>query len=50
MIESIAFTMYPVKDVVKSRQFYEDVLGLKMTHTVGRTNGSSTMSATRRSR
>jgi catechol 2,3-dioxygenase-like lactoylglutathione lyase family enzyme len=32
MIESIAFTVYPVKDVAKSRRFYEDILGLKVTH------------------
>ena len=32
MIQSIAFTVYPVKDVAKARKFYEEVLGLKMTH------------------
>jgi predicted enzyme related to lactoylglutathione lyase len=32
MITSIAFTVYPVSNVVKSRQFYEGVLGLKVDH------------------
>ncbi len=32
MIQSIAFTVYPVKDMAKARKFYEEVLGLKMTH------------------
>ena len=32
MIESIAFTVYPVKDMARSQKFYEQVLGLKMTH------------------
>ena len=31
MIESIAFTVYPVKDMPQSRKFFEEVLGLKMT-------------------
>jgi catechol 2,3-dioxygenase-like lactoylglutathione lyase family enzyme len=31
MIESIAFTVYPVKDVTQSRKFYEETLGLEMT-------------------
>ncbi|MBI3802616.1 MAG: VOC family protein [Nitrospirae bacterium] len=29
MIQSIAFTMYPVTDMVRSKKFYEEVLGLK---------------------
>src|SRR5271156_6688151 len=31
MIKSIAFTVFPVSDVAKSRRFYEDVLGLKVS-------------------
>jgi len=31
MIKSIAFTVYPVSDVARSRRFYEDVLGLKVS-------------------
>ena len=30
MIESLAFITYPVKDLARSRQFYEQVLGLKL--------------------
>jgi predicted enzyme related to lactoylglutathione lyase len=29
MITSIAFTVYPVADMARSRSFYEEVLGLK---------------------
>jgi predicted enzyme related to lactoylglutathione lyase len=29
MLKSIAFIMYPVRDVVRARQFYEETLGLK---------------------
>ncbi|MBI5386790.1 MAG: VOC family protein [Verrucomicrobia bacterium] len=32
MITSIAFSVYPVTDVARARQFYEGVLGLKLTH------------------
>jgi predicted enzyme related to lactoylglutathione lyase len=32
MINSIAFTVYPVSNVPKSRQFYEGILGLKVDH------------------
>ncbi len=32
MIQSLAFVAYPVSDVVRSRHFYEDILGLKLTH------------------
>ena len=32
MIQSIAFTVYPVKDMATTRKFYETVLGLKTTH------------------
>ena len=31
MIKSIAFTAYPVSDVARSRRFYEDILGLKVS-------------------
>jgi catechol 2,3-dioxygenase-like lactoylglutathione lyase family enzyme len=31
MIESVAFIVYPVKDIVRARKFYEDTLGLKLT-------------------
>jgi predicted enzyme related to lactoylglutathione lyase len=30
MITSIAFTVYPVKDITVARRFYEDALGLKL--------------------
>lgn len=30
MIRSIAFTVYPVADLARSRHFYENVLGLKV--------------------
>lgn len=32
MINSIAFTVYPVSNMAKSRQFYEGILGLKLDH------------------
>lgn len=32
MINSIAFTAYPVSDIAKARSFYEGVLGLKLSH------------------
>ena len=32
MINSIAFTVYPVSNVPRSRQFYEGVLGLNVGH------------------
>ena len=32
MIQSIAFIAYPVSDIATSRRFYEEVLGLKLTH------------------
>ena len=35
MITNIAFTVYPVSDVVKSRRFYEEILGLKIGHNFG---------------
>jgi predicted enzyme related to lactoylglutathione lyase len=30
MMTSVAFTVYPVADMARSRRFYEDVLGLKV--------------------
>jgi len=30
MIKSIAFFLYPVKDIARSRKFYEETLGLKL--------------------
>ena len=38
-ITEIAFTCYPVTDIVRARKFYEDVLGLKATHVVGESGG-----------
>src|SRR4051812_8275879 len=35
MIKRMAFTVYPVKDIKKSRAFYEDILGLKCTEHFG---------------
>src|ERR1700722_1793683 len=32
MITHIAFTVYPVSDISRSRRFYEEVLGLKLAH------------------
>ena len=29
MLEKVAFTMYPAKDVARARKFYGEVLGLK---------------------
>ena len=31
MVNSIAFTLYPVTDMARARRFYEDRLGLRMT-------------------
>jgi predicted enzyme related to lactoylglutathione lyase len=31
MIQSIAFTVYPVRDINMSRRFYEEKLGLKLS-------------------
>ena len=38
-ITEIAFSCYPVADMARARQFYEDVLGLKPTMTVGEPGG-----------
>lgn len=35
MIKSIAFLTYAVSDIKAARHFYEDVLGLKLTHDFG---------------
>jgi len=35
MIQSIAFLTYAVSDIKAARQFYEDILGLKLTHEAG---------------
>jgi len=32
MIQAIAFTVYPVKDIAKARRFYEETLALKPGH------------------
>ena len=38
-ITELAFTCYPVKDMARARKFYEDVLGLKPTMTIGEPGG-----------
>jgi predicted enzyme related to lactoylglutathione lyase len=35
MIKSIAFTVYPVSDMVKARHFYEQILGLVPAESFG---------------
>jgi predicted enzyme related to lactoylglutathione lyase len=35
MIKHIAFTVYPVTDMARARRFYEQDLGLKLTHNYG---------------
>jgi catechol 2,3-dioxygenase-like lactoylglutathione lyase family enzyme len=35
MIQSIAFLTYAVSDLKAARHFYEDILGLKLTHEAG---------------
>lgn len=32
MVKHIAFTLYPVKDMARAREFYEKGLGLRPTH------------------
>ena len=34
-VTEIAFSCYPVTDMKRARQFYEGVLGLKVSHTSG---------------
>lgn len=38
-VTEIAFSCYPVKDMARARKFYEEVLGLKATYTVGEPGG-----------
>jgi predicted enzyme related to lactoylglutathione lyase len=38
-ITEIAFSCYPVTDMPRARKFYEDVLGLKPTYSVGEPGG-----------
>lgn len=35
MITSLAFVLYPVSDIAAARNFYENVLGLRLTHEFG---------------
>lgn len=35
MIQSLAFIRYPVRDFTRAREFYEQALGLKLTHEFG---------------
>ena len=35
MIQSIAFVTYAVSDIKTARRFYEEILGLKLTHQAG---------------
>ena len=35
MIQSIAFLTYAVSDITAARHFYENILGLKLTHEAG---------------
>jgi predicted enzyme related to lactoylglutathione lyase len=35
MINSVAFFVYPVRDIARSREFYEQVLGLKVETNFG---------------
>jgi len=38
-VTEIAFSCYPVTDMKRARAFYEEVLGLKATYTVGKPGG-----------
>jgi len=38
-VTELAFTCYPVVDMQRARKFYEDVLGLKPTYSVGEPGG-----------
>ncbi|MFO1478000.1 MAG: VOC family protein [Verrucomicrobiota bacterium] len=38
-ITELAFTCYPVTDMARARAFYEGVLGLSPSHTVGEAGG-----------
>ena len=35
MITSLAFVVYPVSDIAAARKFYEEILGLRLTHEFG---------------
>ena len=35
MISSLAFIVYPVSDITVARKFYEEALGLRLTHECG---------------
>jgi catechol 2,3-dioxygenase-like lactoylglutathione lyase family enzyme len=35
MIKSLAFVVYPVSDIAAARKFYEEILGLRLTHEFG---------------
>jgi catechol 2,3-dioxygenase-like lactoylglutathione lyase family enzyme len=35
MIKSLAFVVYPVSDIAAARNFYEEILGLRLTHEFG---------------
>ncbi len=37
MLKKIAFTMIPVKDMIRARRFYEETLGLKLSSDFGGT-------------
>ena len=36
LVKKVAFTMYPVRDVVRARKFYEEILGLPVGMAGGR--------------
>lgn len=37
MIKSIAFTLYPARDLARARDFYERLLGLRLSRDFGGT-------------
>jgi predicted enzyme related to lactoylglutathione lyase len=39
MIKKVAFTMYPVLDIERARNFYEQILGLKLSSLLPAPNG-----------
>lgn len=40
MIKKVAFTMYPVKDLTRARNFYENTLGIKVGNIYEHKDGS----------
>jgi len=40
MIKKVAFTMYPVKDLSRARNFYENTLGIKVGNIYAHKDGS----------